>query len=97
MGQGDGTRGRFSCPTFNRNDRPKPWADRGERGTEEPSLCPTEKKRRTTLEVINVTLVQEAMSIMEAMPRRNQQIVLELLRAMSSQPTFREKPEKKCE
>jgi hypothetical protein len=44
--------------------------------------------------VIYVTLVQEAMSIMEAMPRRNQQIVLELLRAMSSQPTFREKPEK---
>ena len=41
-----------------------------------------------------MTLVQEAMSIMEAMPRRNQQIVLELLRAMSSQPTFREKPEK---
>jgi hypothetical protein len=44
--------------------------------------------------VIYVTLVQEAMSIMEAMPRRNQQIVLELLRAMSSQPTFHEKPEK---
>ena len=41
-----------------------------------------------------MTLVQEAMSIMEAMPRRNQQIELELLRAMSSQPTFREKPEK---
>ena len=41
-----------------------------------------------------MTLVQEAMSIMEAMPRRNQQIVLELLRAMSSQPTFHEKPEK---
>lgn len=33
-----------------------------------------------------MTLVQEAMSIMETMPRKNQQIVLELLRAMSSQP-----------
>ena len=32
-----------------------------------------------------MTLVQEAMSIMETMPRRNQQIVLELLRAMNSQ------------
>lgn len=31
-----------------------------------------------------MTLVQEAMSIMERMPRRNQQIVLDLLRAMSS-------------
>ena len=32
-----------------------------------------------------MTLVQEAMSIMETMPRRNQQIVLELLRTMNSQ------------
>ena len=40
-----------------------------------------------------MTLLQEAMNIMETMPRKNQQIVLELLRAMSSQPAFREQPE----
>lgn len=41
-----------------------------------------------------MTLVQEAMSIMERMPRRNQQIVLDLLRAMSSsRPAFDEQPE----
>ena len=41
-----------------------------------------------------MTLVQEAMSIMEAMPRKNQKIVLELLRAMSSQPATNQQPEK---
>ena len=40
-----------------------------------------------------MTLVQEAMSIMERMPRRNQQIVLDLLRAMSSRPAFDEQSE----
>ena len=35
-----------------------------------------------------MTLVQEAMSIMETMPRKNQQIVLELLRAMSSSSDY---------
>ena len=44
-----------------------------------------------------MTLVQEAMSIMEAMPRRNQQIVLELLRAMNNQSAFREQPEKSAD
>lgn len=41
-----------------------------------------------------MTLVQEAMRIMETMPRRNQQIVLELLRAMNSQSAFHEQQEK---
>ena len=31
-----------------------------------------------------MTLAQEAMNIIETMPRRNQQIVLDLLRAMNS-------------
>ena len=44
-----------------------------------------------------MTLVQEAMSIMETMPIRNQQLVLELLRAMSSQPAFNEQPFKKTD
>ena len=41
-----------------------------------------------------MTLVQEAMSIMETMPRKNQQIVLELLRAMSARTTFDAQSEK---
>ena len=41
-----------------------------------------------------MTLVQEAVTIMENMPRRNQQIVLELLRVMSSQPAFDENAKK---
>ena len=41
-----------------------------------------------------MTLVQEAMSIMEAMPRKNQKIVLDLLRAMNSQSATDEQPEK---
>ena len=41
-----------------------------------------------------MTLVQEAMSIMETMPRKNQQIVLELLRAMSNPPALQKQPEK---
>lgn len=40
-----------------------------------------------------MTLVQEAMNIMETMPRRKQQIVLELLRAMSGQMELYEQPE----
>jgi len=44
-----------------------------------------------------VTLVQEAMSIMETMPRKNQQIVLELLRAMSSPSAFHKQPVKNTE
>ncbi len=35
-----------------------------------------------------MTMVQEAASIMEKLPRRNQQIVLDLLRVMDSQSTF---------
>ena len=54
-------------------------------------------KRESILEVIFVTPAQEAMSIIEAMPRRNQQIVLELLRAMNSQPTFNERPIKNAD
>ena len=41
-----------------------------------------------------MTLMQEAMSIMESMPRKNQRIVLDLLRAMSSRPTTNAQPEK---
>ena len=37
-------------------------------------------------EVIVVMIVQEVADIIESMPRRNQQIMLELLRVMSSQP-----------
>ena len=51
-------------------------------------------KRESIAEVILVTLVQEAMSIIETMPRRNQQIVLDLLRAMNSQSAFNERPVK---
>ena len=42
-----------------------------------------------------MTLVQEAMSIIERMPRRNQQVVLELLRVMSNRPAFDEQPKKR--
>lgn len=48
-------------------------------------------------EVIVVTLVQEAMSIMETMPRKNQQIVLELLRAMSSRSALSEQQERNAD
>ena len=41
-----------------------------------------------------MTLAQEAMSIIETMPIRNQQIVLDLLRAMNSQSAFNERPVK---
>lgn len=41
-----------------------------------------------------MTLAQEAMSIIEKMPRRNQQIVLDLLRAMNSQSALDERPVK---
>ena len=41
-----------------------------------------------------MTLVQEATRIIECMPRRNQQIVLELLRVMNNRPAANEKPEK---
>ena len=41
-----------------------------------------------------MTLVQEAMSIMEAMPRKNQKIVLDLLRAMNSRPAENLQPGK---
>ena len=41
-----------------------------------------------------MTLVQEAMSIMETMPRKNQQIVLELLRAMNNQSALNDAPVK---
>ena len=44
-----------------------------------------------------MTLVQEAMSLMETMPKKNQQIVLELLRAMSSPAAFHEQPVKNTE
>ena len=44
-----------------------------------------------------MTLVQEAMSIMETMPRKNQQIVLELLRAMSSPSALHKQPLKNTE
>ena len=41
-----------------------------------------------------MTLAQEVVNIIESMPRKNQQIVLELLRVMSSQPTFDESTKK---
>ena len=44
-----------------------------------------------------MTLVQEAMSIMETMPEKNQQIILELLRAMNNRSVFSEVPEKKVD
>ena len=42
-----------------------------------------------------VTMAQEAASIMEKLPRRNQQIVLDLLRVMGSQSAFDNTMEKK--
>lgn len=44
-----------------------------------------------------VTLVQEAMSIMETMPRKNQQIVLDLLRVMSNSLAFHKQPVRNTE
>ena len=44
-----------------------------------------------------MTLVQEAMSIMETMPEKNQQIILELLRAMNNRSVFSEVPKKKVD
>ena len=44
-----------------------------------------------------MTLVQEAMNIMETMSRKNQEIVLELLKAMSSQTAFHEQSEKSAD
>ncbi len=44
-----------------------------------------------------MTLVQEAMSIMETMPRKNQQIVLELLRAMRNSTAIQKQPVKNTE
>ena len=44
-----------------------------------------------------MTLVQEAMSIMETMPRKNQKIVLDLLKAMSSSSAFHKQPVKNAE
>jgi len=44
-----------------------------------------------------VTLMQEAMSIMETMPRKNQQIVLELLRAMRNPTAVQKQPVKNTE
>lgn len=41
-----------------------------------------------------MTMVQEAASLMEKLPRRNQQIVLDLLRVMVSQSTFDKTTEK---
>ena len=41
-----------------------------------------------------MTIIQEAMGIMEMMPRKKQQIVLELLRAMNSRPPADEHSEK---
>ena len=41
-----------------------------------------------------MTMVQEAASIMEKLPRRNQQIVLDLLRVMDSQSALDKKTEK---
>jgi len=35
-----------------------------------------------------MTMVQEAVSIMEKLPRKNQQVVLDLLRVMGSQQTL---------
>jgi hypothetical protein len=46
--------------------------------------------QRNIPEVIFVTLVQEAASIMEKLPKRNQQVVLDLLRVMGSQTTYDE-------
>lgn len=39
-------------------------------------------------EAIVVTMAQEAASIMEKLPKRNQQIVLDLLKVMVGQPAF---------
>lgn len=44
-----------------------------------------------------MTLVQEAMSIMETMPRKKQKIVVDLLRAMSSPFAFQKQPVKNTE
>ena len=44
-----------------------------------------------------MTLVQEAMSIMETMPRKNQQIVLDLLRVMSNSLAFHKQPVRNTE
>ena len=44
-----------------------------------------------------MTLVQEAMSIMETMSMKNQQIVLELLRAMSNSSALNKQPVKNNE
>lgn len=41
-----------------------------------------------------MTLVQEATRIIESMPRRNQQIVLELLRVMGSRASDAKHPER---
>ncbi len=41
-----------------------------------------------------MTLVQEAMTIMEKMPKRNQQAVLDFLKAMGSQASVNEMPGK---
>ena len=41
--------------------------------------------------------MQEAMSLMETMPEKNQQIVLELLRAMSRPTAIHEQPVKNTE
>ena len=44
-----------------------------------------------------MTLVQEAMSIMETMPRKKQKIVVDLLREMSSPFAFQKQPVKNTE
>ena len=44
-----------------------------------------------------MTPVQEAMSIMETMPRKDQQIVLELLRAMHNSTAIQKQPVKNTE